>query len=372
MGKKIILMYISEHSGHHQASIAIEKAILSKDPTCTIRNINAFKYTNPIMEKITHKAYMKLIKKRPDIWSYLYDNPTIARKTRHVREIIHHACSKKIAKLINHFKPHAIACTQAFPCGIVANYKKSYWSNIPLIGVLTDYAPHTYWIHENVDAYIVPTSEIGNAFIKKGVPAKKIKTLGTPIDPLFEVPLDKDKIYKKIGLSSKSPIVLVMGGTHGIGPDEKLIMALDKSQKDFQIVMVTGVNRKLLKKIKDMENSLQKRILIMGFVYNIYELMEVADVIITKPGGLTTAEALVKILPMIILNPLPGQEDLNAKILTDKNIAVKAADEHDAVKILEGLLNSPDRMKKIQAAIQANAKRHSASNVAEFILDLAD
>jgi processive 1,2-diacylglycerol beta-glucosyltransferase len=369
--KKILLMYISEHSGHHQASIALEKALRVKDPTSSVLNINAFQYTNPLIEKLTHKAYMGLIKRRPEIWGYLYDNPVVVKKTERIRNFVHKTASKKIDKLIKQFGPDVIGCTQAFPCGIVANYKKIHQVNIPLVGVLTDYAPHAYWIYEDVDAYIVPSDEIRSVFIKRGIPAKKIKVLGTPIDLLFETSLNKNEIYKKTGLLPRSPVILVMGGTHGIGPDEKLIKILDRSKKDFQIIVVTGINKKLFKKIKNAERSFKKKVIAMGFVHNIHELMEISDIIITKPGGLTTAESLAKSLPMIILNPLPGQEDLNTKILTAKGVAIKARNEYDAVRIAEELLDNPDEMKKMQKAIKANAKPHSASDVAEFLLQLA-
>ena len=368
--KKILLMYISEHSGHHQASVALEKA-LKKNLASEVLNINAFKYTNPVIEKIIHKAYMGLIKKRPEIWGRLYDNPTVVKKTERLRSLVHNADSKKIDRLIKQFKPDAIGCTQAFPCGLVAEYKKKYHVNIPLVGILTDYAPHTYWIYERVNAYIVPSPDTGNTLIEKGVPAGKIKALGTPIDPLFEAPLNKDKICNEIGLSAKRPVILVMGGTYGIGPDEKLIKALGDSSGDVQVIMITGVNKKLFKKIKKIESSYRKKLLTMGFIYNVHELMEIADIIITKPGGLTAAEALSKSLPMIILNPLPGQETLNTKILTDKGMALRACDEHDAVRLAEELLDNPSKIKKMQKTIRANAKPHSATDVAEFLLKLA-
>ena len=368
--KKILLMYISEHSGHHQASIALEKAILAKDPTCSVRNINAFKYTSPIIEMITHKAYMGIIKKRPEIWGYLYDNPGVVKKTQRLRDLVNDAGSKKIDKIINQFRPDVIACTQAYPCGIVASYKRTHRVDIPLVATLTDYAPHAYWIYEDVDAYIVPSDEIKRAFIKKGVPAEKIKTLGNPIDSNFEKSLNKNDICKKTGLSLKSPIILVMGGTHGIGPDEKLITALDDSSKEFQVVVVAGVNKKLYKKIKNISGTFKKRITIMGFIDNVHELMEISKVIITKPGGLTTAEALAKSLPMIILNPLPGQESLNTKILTNEGIALMAIDANDAVRILEELLDNPDKIKKMQDIMKAHAKPYSASDIAEFLLKL--
>lgn len=369
--KKILLMYISEHSGHHQASIALEKAIIAKNPSCSVLNINALKYTNPIIEKLTHKAYMRVIKKRPQIWSYLYDNPVVIKKTERIRKFANDAGSRKIDRLIKRFAPDAIACTQAYPCGVVANYKKIKRVNTPLIGILTDYAPHSYWIDENVNAYIVPSDEIKGMFIKKGIQADRIKVLGTPIDPIFDIPLNKDEIYKKTGLSPEIPVILVMGGTQGIGADEKLIRLLGSSKKDFQVIVVTGVNNRLFKKIKNMERAFKKKLITMKFVQNIHELMEISNIIVTKPGGLTTAEALAKTLPMIILNPLPGQEDMNTRILTEKGIAARARDEYDAVRIMEELLDNPDKIKKMREAIKVHAKPYSASDVAELLLRLA-
>ncbi len=371
MAKRILLMYISEHSGHHQASIAVEKAVLSTAPDTEVLNINAFKYTNPVMEKITHKAYLQIIKKRPEIWGYLYDNPDVVKKTERLRNFVDTRGSRKIEGLIKRFEPDAIACTQAFPCGLAAKYKETHHLDLPLVGILTDYAPHTYWIHGGVDVYIVPSDEIGQALIKKGILPKKIKAFGTPIDPIFETPLDKREICGKLGFSPGRPVILVMGGTHGIGPDERLIRALDDSPGDFQIAVITGVNKKLFKKITGMERSFRKKIIVKGLIDNTYDFMEISDIIITKPGGLTTAEALSKSLPMIILNPLPGKEDLNTKILTAKGIAVRARDEYDAARLAEELLNTPNKIKKMQDVISANAKPHSATDVAELLLKLA-
>ena len=372
MGKNILLMYISEQSGHHQASRALEKAILKKDRSSSVLNINALRYTNPMMERVIHRTYMEVVKKRPEIWDYLYDNPEIVKKTERLRDFVHSINSKKFEKLIERFRPDAVACTQAFPCGVMADYKRRYNSNIPLIAVLTDYAPHTYWIYEDVDAYIVPSPEIGRVFTKKGVPENKIKALGIPIDSIFEIPLNKDEIYNKTGLSSKSPVVLVMGGAQGIGPNEKLISALNESKKDLQIVVITGINTRLFKKIKKMQFSVGKKLFTLEFACNVHELMEISDIIITKAGGLTTAEALAKLLPIIILNPLPGQEDLNAKVLTEKGMAVRAQDEYGAARQLENLLDNPDKADEMRETMRTNAKPCSSSDIAKFLLNSAN
>ena len=363
-------MYISEHSGHHQASIALEKAVLNKAPDSVVLNINAFKYVNPLMEKIIHGVYMRVIKRRPEIWGYLYDNPKVIKKMAWFRSFINNANSKKIDGLIRKFEPDVVACTQAFPCGVFANYKKRHAATTPLIGVLTDYAPHAYWVYDDVSIYVVPSDEVGRALAQKGVAGIKIKSLGVPIDPRFAEPVDKNKVCGKMNLSPELPIVLVMGGTHGIGPDEKLIKALDTSKKDLQVIVITGINKELFKKSSEIAVCSKNRIAALGFVNNVHELMGISDAIITKPGGLTTAEALAKSLPMIIINPLPGQEDFNTKILTSNGMAVQALDEPDAVRLLEELLADTVKLNKMKEAMRVNAKPHSAEDIAELLLNL--
>ncbi|MBN1872009.1 MAG: glycosyltransferase [Candidatus Omnitrophica bacterium] len=372
MDRKILLMYISEKSGHHQASIALEKAILKKKPMSSVRKINAFKYTNPLIEILTHKAYMRLIKRRPRVWGRLYDNQSVITKTERFRRFVNNVGSKKIQKLINAYKPDAIVCTQAYPCGIVANFKKRYAARIPLIGALTDFAPHSYWIYDDVDAYIVPSDEVKDKFVKKGVPQQKINVLGTPINPEFEIAVNKQKVMREYGLSETSPIVLVMGGTHGIGPNEHLINELGRSEMDFQIIVVTGINRKFLKKIKKISKTYSKKIIALGFADNIHELMDISTVIMTKPGGLTIAEALAKSLPIIITNPLPGQEDLNTIALTSKGAAVRAESEKDAVKILEELLSNRTKIEEIKKNMRSYAQPSSSSRIADLLFNMTN
>ena len=183
--ERIILMYISEVSGHHSATIAIEKAIKILSPDAQILNINGFNYTNPISEKIINRLYMGIIKRTPQIWDYLYDNPSVAKNIEKIKETVHKLNSPKLKNLFDRFKPTAVVCTQAFPCGMVADFKKTYNSDIPLIAVLTDYIPHSYWIYDAVDYYITPAQEVGHLLAEKGVDTKKIKNFGIPFDPKF-------------------------------------------------------------------------------------------------------------------------------------------------------------------------------------------
>ena len=150
--KRIILMYISEVSGHRSATMAIEKAVKILSPKSEILNINAFNYTNPISEKIVNSIYMGVIKNTPKLWDYLYDNPRVVKGLERLKKLVHNSNSPKFKKLFDKFNPDLVVCTQAFPCGMVADFKKTYGSGLPLVAVLTDFIPHSYWVYDGVNS----------------------------------------------------------------------------------------------------------------------------------------------------------------------------------------------------------------------------
>lgn len=363
---KVLLLFISEHSGHHCASLAIEKALRQLDPRVETLNINSFNYTNPILEKVINRAYMGVVKRTPELWDYLYDNPKVLKQTQSLREMIHRFNTGKLKTLLDDFKPDAIVCTQAFPCGMVADYKKTFNLKIPIIGVLTDYAPHSYWIYNNVDYYIVPSEETGCKLVANGIEPSRIRVFGIPIDPKFRDIAYRDALCEKFGLDKRIPCILVMGGTQGLGPIKELTRRLDRSGRDAQLIIACGTNKKLYNWLKS--RRYQKKTIILAYAANIDELMHVSDIILTKPGGITTAEALAKSLPMLIVNPLPGQEAMNTKFLLNEGVAVKAESPEDVAVLLDELLENRNKLKAMSDRAQLLAKPDSAINIAKLVL----
>jgi processive 1,2-diacylglycerol beta-glucosyltransferase len=368
MPKKILFMYISEVSGHHSASLAVEKAVRIIDPQTEILNINAFNYTSPIWERIINRAYLSVVKTTPELWDYLYDNPKVLRSTRKIREMIHKANTEKLKNLFEEFSPNAVVCTQAYPCGMVADYKRTYGPNLPLVGILTDYAPHSYWIYDNVDAYIVPSDETGKKLALNGVMEDKIKPLGVPIDPKFANPLNRGQIYREFKIDPSSPVILIMGGGQGLGPIKRVLAALDKIHQDFQILAVTGINKKLLRWVQ--KRKFKKKVTAFGYVDFVEKLMEISTLIITKPGGVTTAEALAKKLPMVIIHPLPGQEAMNTRFLLDEGVALKVENETELADLIDWLLVNPVKLKQISQRAAYYSKPDAALKIAKMILGL--
>jgi processive 1,2-diacylglycerol beta-glucosyltransferase len=363
-------MYISEVSGHRNAALSIEKAVRILEPNAEILNINAFNYTNPVAEKVTNSIYMGIIKMAPKIWDYLYDNPKIARRVERTKKKIHKANSPKLKKLFDRFNPDMVICTQAFPCGMVADYKDTYGSSLPLVAVLTDYVPHSYWIYDSVDYYITPSEDVGNKLINKGVSRHKVKSLGIPFDPKFSEPLDREKLLHKYKLNPSIPVVLIMGGGQGLGPIKTIVRTLEKTKVDIQEIVVTGTNKKLYKTLKRRIKKYKKKILLFGYAQHINELMHLADIVVSKPGGVTTAEVLAKGKPMIIIKPLPGQEANNTRYLAEKGAAIKLDKAKKINLVIDDLVNSPHKLNRLSEAAKNISKPNSSSDIARLILDL--
>ena len=372
MAKKILLLYISEDSGHHCASLAIERALHVLDPDVETLNINSFNYTNPILEKIINTTYMSVVKRTPEIWEYLYDNPKVMKSVHSLRDIMHRSNTGKLKALLDEFKPDGVICTQAFPCGLIADYKKTFNLDIPLIGVLTDYAPHSYWIFDKVDRYIVPSMETGKKLIDNGVDPDRIMPYGIPIDAKFRNdPGGKKEIFKKLFLDPGLSTALIMGGTQGLGPIKELVILLDRSPLALQMIIASGTNKRLFRWLERRKRNFRKKTVILSFANNIDELMHISTVIITKPGGITTAEALARGLPMIIVNPIPGQEAMNTKFLLNEGVAVKAQNPADVVIVLEELLYNKNKLKLMSDRARSLSKPDSSVNIAKLMLEIA-
>lgn len=368
MKKRILLMYISVRSGHQMASMAVEEALKHMRPDTEVLSINAFNYTNPVFEKIINSVYMKVIEKKPEIWDYLYDNPNFEKKTKKLKDLIHKYNSIKLKRLIEDFRPDAVGCTQAFPCGMIADYKKFYNVELPLFAILTDFNSHMYWIYNDVDFYCVASETARQRLIETGVDGNKIKIYGIPISRQFSREIDKGETLKKFNINSDRPNLLVMGGGSGIGPIKDIVLSLEKIELDFQILVITGMNKKLFKEMNKLSGRIRKNLFVFGYVDDLGEIMEISDIIITKPGGLTSAEALAKGLPMIIVNPIPGQEAYNTQYLLQTNAAIKADSINDVRGIVKGILSDKGKLLQMKQAAKQWGRPEAALDIAKLML----
>lgn len=371
--KRIILMYISEISGHHSATLAIERALREVTGNdIELMNINAFNYTNPISEKIINRLYMAIIKKTPRLWNYLYDNPKIIKKISGIKKAIHKFNSPKLKELFDKFKPDAVACTQAFPCGMVADFKEESGCAVPLVAVLTDYVPHSYWIYDKINYYITPSVEVTRRLTEKGVEDKKIISLGIPFDHKFNARLSRMDAAGRLGFDPDIFTILIMGGGQGLGPIKTIVASLEKLDRDLQEIVVTGSNKKLYRSLTKEAKKYRKKIAVFGYADNVNELMDASDIVITKPGGITTAEALAKSIPMIIVRPIPGQEANNTAYLAEKKAALKLDEPEKINLLIEELIADPGKLKDLREAAGRISKPQASMDIAKLLLNLSN
>jgi processive 1,2-diacylglycerol beta-glucosyltransferase len=368
--KRILLMHISKVSGHRSASLAIEKAIKVQSPQTETSTINLFNYVHPRGEGLVNFFYMLMIQRFPFAWAYLYDNPYWVKKTERFKEVIHRFNLPKLETLFNNFHPDVVVSTQAFPCGMVADFKRIKGVNFPLVAVLTDFVPHSYWIYDTVNYYVAPSEEVKQGLIEKGINPDSIKPFGIPFDLKFNLNLNKCEVRKNLNLDENLFTILVMGGGQGLGPIKEVIRILDNFKFNLQVIVVCGMNNRIYSWVKKRLRYYKKKFLLSGYAQNVEELMSAADILITKPGGITCAEALSKGLPMLIISPIPGQEANNTSYLITRGAAIAVKRPRDLIDIVGNLYNQPDRLKELSEASLRIAKPQAARDIAQLLLDL--
>ena len=369
-GRRVLLMHITTSSGHHRASRAIEQTVTSLDPRASIVNLDAFQYTSRFVRWAVTRTYTSLIRHQPDIWEYLYDNPSVHRRVQYFRALLHRYQAAKLARLLDTVRPDVIACTQAYPCGMVADFKKHHGLSVPLVGVLTDYAPHLYWFHDTVDVYVVPSEPVKRRFVTRGISPERVQVLGIPIDPRFAEPVDRETAARRFGLELCRPIILIMGGGGGFGHLREIVLNLDFLPEVCQFVVAAGTNRSLLAWLRS--QRFRHRVLALGYTEELPQLMGISTLLVSKPGGLTTSEALTKHLPLVIVNPIPGQEAYNARFLLSQGAAVQASSSATVRQTVRDLLDNPERLDALRRCNAELAHPAAALDIATLLCGLSD
>ncbi len=371
MKKRVLFLYLTKHSGHYAAAVAIEEAMRRMDDSVETMFLDSFSHGNPVLSKVALRTYLTILKTAPEVWEYLYDNPGVMERTKKIRSLLNRGNSKKLQRILKEFEPDAIVCTQAFACGVTASWKRSLEVNSPiLVGVLTDFVAHRYWADDQVDLYITPNEETQETLLMQGIPPERVKPFGLPVRDIFRHPINKSAVAQSLGLTPNLPKILVMGGSLGLGPMKSVIRKLDKLPQPFDMVVVTGKNYELMRKLQNREMKLRHPTKILGYVENTNELMGISDFVITKPGGITTAEALSKNLPIIIINPIPGQEAKNTEFLLSHGVALETSDTNDVMITVDEFLRNPATLRQMREATYSLSKPDAAVHTAEEVLRL--
>lgn len=364
---KGLIFSITAGQGHNQTAKVLSDYLNVSGVECSYMDV--FEYINPLLSESVSKLYLMSSKNMPQIYGggYRMCEKRDAGANHMLPKMTNAFLAKKLLKLVRKEKPDVIICTHVFAALLVTYLTGHIDIQTHTIGIITDFTIHPYWEDTNLDYYITASELLTNQGVKKGIPEYKFKPFGIPIDPKFSRRRDKKAARKELGLEDKDT-VLVMSGSMGFGNVLEEIKELDRLNLDYQIVTICGNNKKLKSQIDKLE--MKKTIYNYGYVDNVDVFMDAADCIVTKPGGLTTSEALAKGLPMVMNNPVPGQEDRNVEFLLNAGAAMKVSKTFPIDDAIYNLFINKERRRNLDGSIKSLQKPNSTMDLVEFIIDL--
>ena len=337
-----------------------------------MRIVDSYKYAASFFSKVVADGYIGMVKTIPQLYRFIYERAERASSAGAFRTWVSQFTAQNLRALIAEIEPSCVVCTHAFPCGVMSQYKKQVDSALPVVGIVTDFVVHPFWIYRNVDAYSVATHEMRSTLIARGVPRERIAVTGIPVDPRFALMTSQAQARRELRLPPGRKVVLVMGGGLGIGPIETMLEALARVEEPVSAVVLAGRNPRRERKLVEWAAKLPYPVDVRGFEQNVYDYMHAADVLLTKPGGLTISEALVARLPMVLVKPLPGQEERNTRYLFERGAALRASTERGIARAVDQLLDESARRTRLIERVDALRRPDAAADVAALVRDVVD
>ena len=357
---KIIVTYASAGSGHFSAAQAVYNHFKEKNPRLEIELIDVMAYSNRLFRFIYISGYVFLVRYLPILWAIGF-SITCAKFMQPIIRWVFFPMTmlntKRFTKLLIQESPDVIISTHFLASEIAAFLKRNKKINSKIVTVITDFGVHPFWIQEGTDIYTAASDITRAKLVSKGISEEKIKVIGIPVHAGFSKKSEKSELFGKLNIEENKFTVLVLTGSFGIGPLEKIVEML---HRDAQVLVVCARNKKLLLKLK---NKNYPQVRVFGFVDEIYDFMSISDIVITKPGGLTVSELLVMELAPIFISAIPGQETENVKALRIYGIGslVKnASDVRD--EVLDYKLN-PEKLKRVKENIRLIRKLNTLEDL---------
>ena len=370
MFDKVLLLSASAGNGHIRAAQALERAFQLTGAAREVRHVDTLDYTNALFRRLYSKAYLDLVNNAPDLLGWFYDQLDTPWENERRRLALDRLNTRPFVKMVQEYQPDLIVCTHFLPAEIVSWLKAKGKLNCRQAIVVTDFDVHAMWLCHHYEQYFVALDETRAHMEALGIPPEKLTVSGIPIDPLFAEHKDKAAMRAKHGLAPDLTTILVSAGGFGVGPMEQLLESLRRMRHPAQVVALCGKNEDLKKKIERQPSSGHVIIRPVGFTTEMDEYMSAADIVLGKPGGLTTCEALAKGLVFVIVNPIPGQEERNSDHLLEEGVAIRCNNLPVLGYKLDRLLDDPQRFAAMRANSLRFARPHAAREIVEKLLEL--
>lgn len=373
--KKILIFYAKYGGGHLSAAKAIQKH-LDDNFEVETELIDCIQYVSKILNRVTTGAYNQMAKNSPALWGKIYANSQRG-VFAHISSMANKMMAVKLKNLIKEKNPDIVVSTHPFSSQMVSYLKGKEKINCKLVTVLTDFAPHDQWLigYEFTDAFCISNSRMYEYLINYGIEKKKVYVTGIPLSDKFSKTFDKSEIFKEFNLDENKPVILFFGGGEfGLGKDRTLqiLKALIHNLPTYQIIAVSGRNKKMNKGFNDivLEANAKARVKVFDYTNKVPEIMSISSLVVTKPGGLTTSEALASGLPLLVINPIPGQEEENAEFLEKHDVGVWIRKKEDPNIVIQKLFEDNLKLEKMRENTKLLAKKNSTKNICNIIMNL--
>ncbi|MDK2926209.1 MAG: processive 1,2-diacylglycerol beta-glucosyltransferase [Bacillota bacterium] len=367
----VLIFAASYGGGHLQAARALVEGFQLIRPELRCTTVNFFRELSPTANRLLEISYRQAVLRAPLLWKGLYRLTDRSGSGSRLERRLSRLFFRRTRSLLAAYNPRLLVSTHPMVSRILGEMKRRGLVTLPLATVLTDQSLHSQWLHPCTDLYLAGSNYVRARLMRRGVPAERIAVTGIPISPSFALPRDRTATRKALGLNPDLPVVLIMVGAQGLVPDAAdLCAALAALPLPLQVVFVAGHDERLRAQVQQLALGSRQPVHVLGFVTNIEEWMAASDILVGKAGGLTTAEALARGLPLVIVHPIPGQEEDNTRFLVHAGAAVRVEEIHEAAHAVEEILTSPSRLAAMRRAAARIARPQAAEQAAQAIANL--
>lgn len=353
--KKLLIVSASPGAGHIRAAEAVHKTALLSYPNLITKHIDFLDYLNKPMKVALAGSYDMMIKQVPDLWGFVYkktNQQNITNGLQKITKALKNITSYDFAEEIRQFKPDYILFTHMFPADMYLGLmEKEKLPSIPHGTVITDYGLHEMWLTHPHQHFFVPSEKIQWQLQQRNIKHENILFSGIPVDPVFYQKKSHASLRKKMKFTPKEHIVLCLSGGQGLTHLDGVIATITKRKEPATIVAVCGTNRTLLKKLNQITCPPHMKLRPLGWVDNIDEYMRIADVIVTKLGGMTTTECITLGIPIIGIDPIPGQEEHNTQFILENKLGHIARTQEDLIYYISHIEKTLPYLQKKSANI---------------------
>lgn len=373
-----LILSTSGGAGHIRAAEALHQTAQQSRLPIRTEHYDCLDFTSKTFKKIYSQSYLEMVNRLPELWGYLYakteKNPY--RKTGLIK-IFDHFNYQKYLAVLKSLNPDAIICTHFLPYISVSSRLRKHGITAPVFAVTTDFDAHKLWIDPIIEHYYVHHQESAWQLSAKGVAENNISVTGIPLFPQFKEITPRPKARQTVEINETNFTVLTLSGGFGIGKVGEVVEQVVKTfavfpTQPFTLLIVCGKNEKIKAALEQKQFPKNVRAKIFGFVNNIHELMDAADVLVSKSGGLTSSEAMAKHVPMIIIDPIPGQESRNADIIVEQGAGWKAMDLPNLQYKLARIIDNPTLLEQAKKATIYLAKPTAAQDILSSVLRIVD